>query len=96
MVLPWELHHSWGEQLEPGSAPFEKLLGTFRALRDRHHGLPPAISPPCDPQFILFKREKIDESPTTGCTKTIYSFFDFIDEKEEAVKKIFKKQPEAS
>lgn len=45
-------------------------------------------------QFILFKREKRDESPTTGCTKTLYSFFDFIDEKEEAVKKIFTKQPD--
>ncbi|KAI0495185.1 hypothetical protein KFK09_025335 [Dendrobium nobile] len=52
-------------------------------------------------QFIRYKKAKSDASSITSCTKTIYCFFDFIDEKEEAVKKIFKQQqcssqPEAS
>ncbi|XP_020593976.1 glutamate receptor 3.7-like isoform X2 [Phalaenopsis equestris] len=43
-------------------------------------------------QFIHFKKQNRDNSSITSCSKTIYSFFDFIDEKEEAVKKLFKQQ----
>lgn len=50
-------------------------------------------------QFARYKRKKpiqIGDSPSvssnTRCSQVIYNFFDFIDEKEEAIKKMFKQQ----
>ncbi|XP_055823221.1 glutamate receptor 3.7 isoform X2 [Solanum dulcamara] len=42
-------------------------------------------------QYIRYKRKHTDlSSPSnTKCSQVIYSFFDFIDEKEEAIKRIF-------
>lgn len=42
-------------------------------------------------QYMRYKRKHTDlSSPSnTRCTQAIYSFFDFIDEKEEAIKRIF-------
>ncbi|MCD9561558.1 hypothetical protein HAX54_020725 [Datura stramonium] len=42
-------------------------------------------------QYIRYKRKYTDlSSPSnTRCSQAIYSFFDFIDEKEEAIKRIF-------
>ncbi|KAK4847088.1 hypothetical protein QYF36_025429 [Acer negundo] len=48
-------------------------------------------------QFVRYKRTQMprslpsssSSSTTTRCSNVIYSFFDFIDEKEEAIKKIF-------
>lgn len=41
-------------------------------------------------QFVRYKRRQmLPSSSTTTCSQVIYSFFDFIDEKEEAIKKMF-------
>jgi ionotropic glutamate receptor len=48
-------------------------------------------------QFLRYKRQQREsessrQSPVSSevhCSQVIYSFFDFIDEKEEAIKKIF-------
>ncbi|XP_009765707.1 glutamate receptor 3.7 isoform X2 [Nicotiana tabacum] len=42
-------------------------------------------------QYIRYKRKQADPSSpsNTRCSQVIYSFFDFIDEKEEAIKRIF-------
>ncbi|KAK0588542.1 hypothetical protein LWI29_002337 [Acer saccharum] len=49
-------------------------------------------------QFVRYKRRQMPQSvpsssssstTTTRCSNVIYNFFDFIDEKEEAIKKIF-------
>lgn len=47
-------------------------------------------------QFMRFKKKQMEESsvsspamPSTTCAQVVYNFFDFIDEKEEAIKKIF-------
>ncbi|XP_010267707.1 PREDICTED: glutamate receptor 3.7-like isoform X2 [Nelumbo nucifera] len=58
-------------------------------------------------QFVQYKRKQRDlssasssESSSAHCSQIIYNFFDFIDEKEEATKKMFKQcdnpQPQAS
>ncbi|XP_049413303.1 glutamate receptor 3.7 [Solanum stenotomum] len=48
-------------------------------------------------QYIRYKRNHTDlSSPSnTRCSHVIYSFFDFIDEKEEAIKRIFAQQDSA-
>nr|BAL15054.1 glutamate receptor 3.1 [Solanum lycopersicum] len=48
-------------------------------------------------QYIRYKRNHTDlSSPSnTRCSHVIYSFFDFIDEKEEAIKRIFAQQDNA-
>uniref|UniRef100_A0A2P2J985 Glutamate receptor n=3 Tax=Rhizophora mucronata TaxID=61149 RepID=A0A2P2J985_RHIMU len=57
-------------------------------------------------QFIRYKRRQMQQSstssisPSTGCSQHVLNFFDFIDEKEEAIKNLFKpcenSQPQAS
>ncbi|XP_077243558.1 glutamate receptor 3.7-like [Tasmannia lanceolata] len=56
-------------------------------------------------QFVRYNWKQRDPSSTleisrTGCSQSVYRFFDFIDEKEEAIKKIFKQhentQPQVS
>ncbi|XXG79735.1 hypothetical protein AAC387_Pa09g0740 [Persea americana] len=54
-------------------------------------------------QFVRYKRKQRDSPPpdaqprplTTGCSNAVYSFFDFIDEKEEAIKNMFKQHENA-
>lgn len=54
-------------------------------------------------QFVRYKRKQRDSPPvdlrprplTTGCSYAFYSFFDFIDEKEEAIKNMFKQHENA-
>ncbi|XP_010276026.1 PREDICTED: glutamate receptor 3.7-like isoform X2 [Nelumbo nucifera] len=49
-------------------------------------------------QFVRYKRKQRDlssvssESANTHCSQVIYNFFDFIDEKEEAIKKMLKQR----
>uniref|UniRef100_A0A7N0TFM3 Glutamate receptor n=1 Tax=Kalanchoe fedtschenkoi TaxID=63787 RepID=A0A7N0TFM3_KALFE len=44
-------------------------------------------------QFMRYKKKQMESSspamPSTTCSQVIYNFFDFIDEKEEAIKKMF-------
>ncbi|XP_020270386.1 glutamate receptor 3.7-like [Asparagus officinalis] len=48
-------------------------------------------------QFIRFKSKQKDPADSSkGCSHMIYSFFDFLDEKEEAIKKMFKQQNNTS
>lgn len=56
-------------------------------------------------QYIRYKRKQLNHSSSfsvsssTRCSEVIYNFFDFIDEKEEAIKKLFKgddPQPQVS
>lgn len=49
-------------------------------------------------QFIHFNRQHRDPADLSnkGCTQAIYSFLDFIDEKEEAIKNMFKHQTNSS
>lgn len=78
---PDRLHLSsfWGLFLVCGISTIVALLLFFlRAIR----------------QFIRYNSRQRDPAMITnrGCTQAIYSFFDFIDEKEEAIKNIFKNQ----
>jgi len=49
-------------------------------------------------QFIRFKSKLRDpgEHSSKGCSQVIYNFFDFLDEKEEAIKHMFKQQNNTS
>ena len=46
-------------------------------------------------QFVCYKQRQRDHlapsssTPSGGCSRLIYNFFNFIDEKEEAIKKMF-------
>ncbi|KAF3674783.1 Glutamate receptor 3.7 [Capsicum annuum] len=75
---PNQLHLSsfWALYLLSGAATlFALLIFLLRSIR----------------QYIRYKRKHTDlSSPSnTRCSQAIYSFFDFIDEKEEAIKRIF-------
>ncbi|PHT96507.1 Glutamate receptor 3.7 [Capsicum chinense] len=75
---PNQLHLSsfWALYLLSGAATlFALLIFLLRSIR----------------QYIRYKRKHTDlSSPSnTRCSQVIYSFFDFIDEKEEAIKRIF-------
>ena len=88
---PNQLHmiSFWGLYLLCGSiTSFALLVFLLRTIR----------------QFARYKRKQMETSPSvssnTRCSQVIYNFFDFIDEKEEAIKKIFKQhenpQPQVS
>jgi len=49
-------------------------------------------------QFIRFKSKLRDrgEPSSKGCSQVIYNFFDFLDEKEEAIKHMFKQENNTS
>ncbi|XP_073114058.1 glutamate receptor 3.7 [Elaeis guineensis] len=85
---PNQLHVSsfWGLFLVCGTATLiSLLLFLIRAIR----------------QFIQFNKKQRDPASSygqssKGCSHSIYSFFSFIDEKEEVIKNMFKKQQNSS
>lgn len=85
---PNQLHVSnfWGLFLVCGIATlFSLFLFLIRAIR----------------QFIKFNSKQTDPESSSGqsgrhCSQAIYSFFSFIDEKEEVIKNMFKQQHNSS